>query len=156
MAWTAPRTWVAGETVTAALFNTHVRDNLLTLTQWAAGSFVLGYYNTIGGGSWSVLSGNLKLNRYLVAGKLFLWQVYIDGSTVTGAPTGLVLHIPGTSVLTSIYQFGATAQVYDGAVRDCYVSVYSTSEVQIVQKTGAAFAASAVQTVAFQFICEVA
>jgi hypothetical protein len=29
MAWTAPRTWVTGETVTAALMNTHVRDNLL-------------------------------------------------------------------------------------------------------------------------------
>lgn len=29
MAWTAPRTWVAGELVTAALLNTHVRDNLL-------------------------------------------------------------------------------------------------------------------------------
>jgi hypothetical protein len=28
MAWTAVRTWVAGETVTAALMNTHVRDNL--------------------------------------------------------------------------------------------------------------------------------
>lgn len=29
MAWTAPRTWVAGEVLTAALLNTHVRDNLL-------------------------------------------------------------------------------------------------------------------------------
>lgn len=29
MAWTAPRTWVTGETVTAALMNAHVRDNLL-------------------------------------------------------------------------------------------------------------------------------
>lgn len=28
MAWTAPRTWVAGEIVTAALMNTHVRDDL--------------------------------------------------------------------------------------------------------------------------------
>lgn len=28
MAWTTPRTWVAGETVTAAIMNTHVRDNL--------------------------------------------------------------------------------------------------------------------------------
>ena len=26
MAWTTPRTWVTGETVTAALLNTHVRD----------------------------------------------------------------------------------------------------------------------------------
>ena len=29
MAWTAPRTWVTGETVTAALLNAHIRDNLL-------------------------------------------------------------------------------------------------------------------------------
>ena len=28
MAWTTPRTWVTGETVTAALMNTHIRDNL--------------------------------------------------------------------------------------------------------------------------------
>jgi len=28
MAWTAPRTWVTSEIVTAALMNTHVRDNL--------------------------------------------------------------------------------------------------------------------------------
>lgn len=27
MAWTTPRTWVAAELVTAALFNTHIRDN---------------------------------------------------------------------------------------------------------------------------------
>ena len=31
MAWTSPRTWVTGETVTAALLNTHVRDNLNAL-----------------------------------------------------------------------------------------------------------------------------
>ncbi len=28
MAWTTPRTWVVGETPTAAQFNAHVRDNL--------------------------------------------------------------------------------------------------------------------------------
>ncbi len=31
MPWTAPRTWVVGELVTAAFMNTHVRDNLLYL-----------------------------------------------------------------------------------------------------------------------------
>ena len=31
MSWTAPRTWVTGEVVTAALLNTHVRDNLIDL-----------------------------------------------------------------------------------------------------------------------------
>ena len=29
MAWTAPRTWVTAETVTAALMNAHIRDNFL-------------------------------------------------------------------------------------------------------------------------------
>ncbi len=32
MAWTTPRTWVAGETPTAAQFNAHVRDNLDALS----------------------------------------------------------------------------------------------------------------------------
>lgn len=31
MSWTAPRTWVTGEIVTAALLNTHLRDNLNAL-----------------------------------------------------------------------------------------------------------------------------
>ena len=31
MAWTSPRTWVTGETVTSSLLNTHVRDNLNAL-----------------------------------------------------------------------------------------------------------------------------
>lgn len=31
MAWTSPRTWAVSEFVTAALLNTHVRDNLLFL-----------------------------------------------------------------------------------------------------------------------------
>lgn len=31
MSWTAPRTWVTGEVVTAALLNAHLRDNLLDL-----------------------------------------------------------------------------------------------------------------------------
>lgn len=29
MAWTAPRTWVSTEIITASIMNTHVRDNLL-------------------------------------------------------------------------------------------------------------------------------
>jgi hypothetical protein len=36
MAWTSPRTWIAGETLTAALLNTHVRDNLLELNSTAS------------------------------------------------------------------------------------------------------------------------
>jgi hypothetical protein len=31
MAWTAPRTWISAEVVTAAIMNTHVKDNLIDL-----------------------------------------------------------------------------------------------------------------------------
>lgn len=33
MAWTAPRTYVTGEIVTASILNTDVRDNLLAVDQ---------------------------------------------------------------------------------------------------------------------------
>ena len=36
MAWTQPRTWVAGELVTAAIMNTHVRDQLLAIAEGTA------------------------------------------------------------------------------------------------------------------------
>ena len=31
MAWTTPRTWVTGETITTIIMNQHIRDNLITL-----------------------------------------------------------------------------------------------------------------------------
>lgn len=31
MAWTAPRTWATGETITSVIMNTHIRDNLVYL-----------------------------------------------------------------------------------------------------------------------------
>ncbi len=37
MAWTAPNLWTTGQMVTAALLNTYVRDNLLTLSTHAHG-----------------------------------------------------------------------------------------------------------------------
>ena len=48
MSWTAPRTWAAGETLTAALLNTHLRDNLNAIREreaWfsaAAGTIIVG------------------------------------------------------------------------------------------------------------------
>lgn len=35
MAWTTPRTWVAGEVVTAAIMNVHIRDNLNAIADLA-------------------------------------------------------------------------------------------------------------------------
>ena len=35
MAWTTPRRWVGGDMATAAILNTHIRDNLLVLSTHA-------------------------------------------------------------------------------------------------------------------------
>ena len=37
MAWTTPRRWVGGDMATAALLNTHIRDNLMSLSTHAHG-----------------------------------------------------------------------------------------------------------------------
>ncbi|KKL26736.1 hypothetical protein LCGC14_2392330, partial [marine sediment metagenome] len=48
MSWVAPRTWSAGETLTAALLNVHLRDNLNAIREreaWfsaAAGNIAVG------------------------------------------------------------------------------------------------------------------
>jgi hypothetical protein len=43
MAWSAPRTWVTAELVTAALMNTHVRDQYLAVGEWAPGDLKITY-----------------------------------------------------------------------------------------------------------------
>lgn len=59
MAWTAPRTWVAAEVVTAALLNTHLRDNLNAVnnTLFIPASALLGV--PVGTPSLSVLVTNI-------------------------------------------------------------------------------------------------
>jgi hypothetical protein len=39
--WTTPKTWAAGELVTAAMLNTHIRDNLEYLKTPPAASYIL-------------------------------------------------------------------------------------------------------------------
>lgn len=46
MAWTAPRTWVPNEVVTAAMMNTHVRDNLLETGPAKVSAAAQGLYST--------------------------------------------------------------------------------------------------------------
>lgn len=85
MAWTSPRTWVAGETVTAAILNTHVRDNLLDLGGTAAAwtAFTPSLTN---------FAGTITSARYKQIGKLVVVNVRIS---LTGAPTGqLTISVP--------------------------------------------------------------
>lgn len=88
MTWTAPRTWVVGETLTAALLNTHIRDNELDidsrLDALEAGGLVLAGAST----------GESSTTSTGAAGTL---------SQVTG------LSIPATSGILVILPFRKTA-----------------------------------------------
>lgn len=84
MAWTTPRTWVAGEIVTAALLNTHVRDNLL-----AVSGIWQGYTPTISG-----FTGTLSVARYSQVGK----TVTVYGKyTVTAVSGTMSVSLPVTA-----------------------------------------------------------
>lgn len=89
MAWTDPRTWVTGELVTAALLNTHLRDNLKAIGDaWTA------YTPTWTSSGTAPAIGNGTLTgAYLKAGKLVVFRLKLTiGST--------------TTVGTSTYRFG--------------------------------------------------
>ena len=76
MAWTNPRTWVAGEKPSAATLNTHIRDNLKAIGDaWTA------YTPTLT--NWTLGNGTI-VGAYSQAGKTVHWRVkYTAGSTST-------------------------------------------------------------------------
>lgn len=88
MAWTSPRTWVAGETVTAALLNTHVRDNLLelngTASAWTA------FTPTWTAATTNPVIGNGTLSgRFKQVGKIVFFRVKILAGSTTTYGTGV-------------------------------------------------------------------
>lgn len=105
MPWTTPRTWVSGETVTAALMNTHVRDNLAEIlpsgTGWTTPSFAAGNYTGSGSMTWTLTSGDVALNKYIVIGKTVHWHMNLITTSVGGTPsTGLRVALPAGLTLT--------------------------------------------------------
>lgn len=86
MAWTSPRTWVSSEVVTAAIMNTHVRDNFKAIgdawTAWGSGaSWTATTTNpAIGNGTWD--------GKVLQTGKLVIFSIQITMGTTTTYGTG--------------------------------------------------------------------
>lgn len=105
MAWTSPRTWVAGEVVSAALMNAHLRDNLKALgDSWTS------YTPTMA--NWSTGNGTLT-GSYLNTGKLVIFRVKLTAGSTTsfsGAPT---FTLPVTAVSTRC--LAATCNYFDSS-----------------------------------------
>lgn len=86
MVWTSPRTWVSGETVTAALLNTHLRDNLKAL-----GDAWTSYTPTLTGMS---LGNGTMSARYIQAGHTLFLRVRIAAGTTTTYSGSVTISLP--------------------------------------------------------------
>lgn len=119
MAWTSPRTWVAAETVTAALMNTHVRDNLKAIGDaWTA------YTPTLT--TWTLGNGTIT-GRYAFYGKTCVGALKLTiGSTTTTAGS-VEISLPQTASVGA-YQPVGNASCKDTAAANPYnVPAYMTS-----------------------------
>lgn len=107
MAWTSPRTWVAGEKPSAATMNAHIRDNLL-----AIGDAWTSYTPTWTGATTNPVLGNGTIvGKYLSAGKLTAFRITLTmGSTTTYGTGQWRLTLP---VAPSSARWNFLAEVFD-------------------------------------------
>lgn len=127
MAWTAPRTWVAGETVTAALLNTHLRDNLL----WVARAGINGMASfepawTSSGTAPAILNGSLA-GQYLQVGTTVFFEARMTaGNTTTFGTGNYTWALPVTSAALGV---GAGVGLINdaAALHACHVDLISTT-----------------------------
>ena len=95
MAWTTPRTWVAGERLTALLLNTHLRDNLnaalpLGVDAWTAFTPTVKF----GTNTQAILNNS----RYMRVGRLVMAQYAIRFTVNPAAGSFTVTRpVPGRS-----------------------------------------------------------
>lgn len=127
MAWTAPRTWVPGETVTASLMNAHVRDNLNTLAVFSRGGIYvnpLGITAAINIIAWyaTVACTVTNVRGYRVGG---------TGATINARKNGTSNHLSSDKSLTS-----ANTWMDGGAVQNATYAAGDKLEIMIVSVTG--------------------
>lgn len=119
MAWTSPRTWIAGEVLSASLLNTHLRDNLLDLNGTSSAWT-----------SWTPTTANLTLGNgtitalYKQVGKSVIFRINFTLGSTSAVGTGPTFTVPVAEVASSV-QTGAghfndasvTGGFYSGACR---------------------------------------
>ena len=116
MAWTTPRTWVAGEVPTAAIMNAHVRDNLNALKdppQAVAENFNVALSTTSTSfanmtgveGTLTTTGGRLLIGFQVsqtsaggTSGNYTCYEITIDGTAVSGHANGVLITYIGAPV----------------------------------------------------------
>lgn len=123
MAWTSPRTWVSGETVTAALLNTHVRDQFDAIGD---------PWNTYSP-SWTATTTNPSIGngtisgRYVELGQLVIFSITLTAGSTTSFGSGTwALTLPATTV--------ELPRVFQGIADDISAGLYPI--LGVVQSSG--------------------
>ena len=133
MAWTTPRTWTAGELVSASIMNTHVRDNLDAL----AAPLVTRTFNAANffgslSMTWTVASA--QVDAWAIHGSILTYAFYISGTVGGTLNPALAITIPGSrtaqvaSIAFPILTNDGTTQQWGSA------NIDSTSNVLTIYK----------------------
>ncbi len=102
MAWTSPRTWVAGAVVTAAQLNAHLRDNLQALLPLDATAWTSYTPTLIQSGA---VTKTVTYAHYTQVGKWVRFEVKL---TVTGTGTAtnaITVSLPVTAIASAALTF---------------------------------------------------
>lgn len=148
MAWTAPRTWVAGETVTAALLNTHLRDNLKALGDpWATWTPALTATTT----NPTLGTGSSATGRYVSVGKTTIAQfriIFGTSGVVVGSGTYLIsLPVaPAASVSNQLVGIGQCVDASANGLGPTWLRVNGTAS-QVVMSFPATWPGGALTNV---------
>lgn len=141
MAYTAPRTWVTGELVTAALLNEQIRDNTLAEFPLGVGAWT-SYTPTLTQSA--TVAKTVTYARYQRVGRIIFFQVRLD---VTGAGTAandVLIGLPVAAVNVTIELPLGGGFIYDSSLGQAHIGVAITNSgtvVKIRPGTGAVNAA---------------
>ena len=127
MAWTTPGTATAGEVLTAAFWNTQVRDNMVELAPLFTG--FTDYSATQAFTNFTKGNGTVQA-RYLKIGRLVLWQGYVIlGSTSSLTSSYLYATLP--FVMQSSLGYVGVANFGDAGTRDYPGAVVSDANTRV-------------------------
>jgi hypothetical protein len=147
MAWTTPRTWVSGEVVTAALLNTHLRDNLNAIANlWTT------YTPTWGSSGTAPAIGNGTLaGRYAQSGKVVNYEVLmLAGSTTTFGTGTWTFTLPVSGRAPTTFRPMGIVRMVDVSLSNVYNGFVTSNDGAVVAaSTSASPAASVSATVPF-------
>lgn len=129
MAWTTPRTWVAGEVPTAAIMNAHVRDNLNALKDpptdldqnWntTISTTSTSFVNITGADVTITTTGGRAMIGFQISqtssggtsSDFTCYEITIDGTAVSGHANGVLITYTGAPIsfthLTAALSAGA-------------------------------------------------